>query len=66
MSARLIPHSHCMNCETPTEEGEEFCSPECRQDYTTRNKKSQRRMFYFYIIAIVAMVAIGIASTFFE
>jgi len=63
MPGRLPPHSHCLNCELPIPEGDEFCSPDCETDFTTGNKKRQRRMFYFYLIAIVAMVAIGIVTT---
>ena len=63
MPARLPPHSHCYNCKDPITEGDKFCDEECKEEYETRNKKKQRKTFLFYIIAVIVIVGIGIATT---
>ncbi|MFP4169966.1 MAG: DUF2116 family Zn-ribbon domain-containing protein [Methanomassiliicoccales archaeon] len=63
MPASLPPHSHCWNCENPVGEGEPFCSEECRNDFYETRKKKNRKMMIFYLIAVAAIVVIGILSS---
>jgi len=64
MPERLPPHSHCLNCEVPIAEDEIFCSDKCKVVHDGKARKEKRRMMYFYLIAIVAIVAISITGSF--
>ena len=63
MPASLPPHSHCMWCDDPIPEGEDFCSQECKNALMTKRKKDSRRMFIFYVGAAIVFMIIGFAIT---
>ncbi|MBI0583014.1 MAG: DUF2116 family Zn-ribbon domain-containing protein [Methanomassiliicoccus sp.] len=56
MSVRLPPHSHCLNCEEPVPEGEQYCSEKCMVESKVKQKQSSVRNKLFYVIAAVALV----------
>jgi predicted nucleic acid-binding Zn ribbon protein len=56
MTVRLPPHSHCLECDDPVEEGIEYCSDRCREKSAAKKKKSSTRMWLFYAIAGTALV----------
>ncbi|MBC7108057.1 MAG: DUF2116 family Zn-ribbon domain-containing protein [Methanomassiliicoccales archaeon] len=63
MPQPLPPHTHCLNCDDPIPEDQDFCSEKCKDSYQERIKKERRRMMYFYIVAIVAIIGIGLISS---
>ncbi|MGB9881451.1 MAG: DUF2116 family Zn-ribbon domain-containing protein [Methanomassiliicoccales archaeon] len=63
MPLPLPPHTHCLNCEDPIPEDQDFCSEECKNSYHQRARKEKRRMMYFYIFAIIAVIGIGLVSS---
>ncbi|MDD1770581.1 MAG: DUF2116 family Zn-ribbon domain-containing protein [Methanomassiliicoccales archaeon] len=62
MPERLPPHSHCVQCDNPIQEGEEYCSDECRQARKIANQKSNRRSWIFVIIVIAALIVLGVLT----
>ena len=64
MSLRLPPHSHCMECEEPIDEGETFCSEECERAYKGREAQRKRRMPMWYLAAFAAITIITSLSLF--
>jgi predicted nucleic acid-binding Zn ribbon protein len=63
MPASLPPHSHCINCDEPIPEGEDFCSEECKKELMDKRKKNSRNMAFFYIGAAIAFMIIGFIAT---
>lgn len=63
MPVGLPPHSHCLGCDDPIPEGEEFCSAECRKNLMDKRKRDSRRMAIFYIGAAIAFAIIGYVAT---
>ena len=62
MPASLPPHSHCVYCDEPIPEGQEFCSDECKNAFMAKRKKTSRRMAIFYIGAAIAFMVIAIMA----
>ncbi|MGD1060576.1 MAG: DUF2116 family Zn-ribbon domain-containing protein [Methanomassiliicoccales archaeon] len=62
MPERLPPHSHCVQCDNPVQEGEQYCSDECRQARKLANQKSNRRTWIFFIIVIAALVVLAVLT----
>ncbi|MDD3399257.1 MAG: DUF2116 family Zn-ribbon domain-containing protein [Candidatus Methanomethylophilaceae archaeon] len=60
MALRLPPHSHCLHCESPLPEGEEFCSEECARAHSLKEGLDKRKNLLFY--AGVAVVALALLS----
>ncbi|MCQ5375340.1 MAG: DUF2116 family Zn-ribbon domain-containing protein [Methanomassiliicoccales archaeon] len=59
----LPPHTHCLNCDNPIPEDQDFCSEKCKDAYQERMKKERRRIMYFYVAAIIAIIGIGLISS---
>jgi predicted nucleic acid-binding Zn ribbon protein len=64
MTDILPDHSHCIMCDEPIPEDEEFCSDKCKEEYHYKVKKEARRMNYFYITAIVVVLLISLTVYF--
>ena len=64
MTDILPDHSHCRTCDGPIPVGEEFCSDKCKGEYHSQVKKEARRMNYFYIAAIAAVLLISLTVFF--
>lgn len=62
MSIRLPEHSHCLTCGNPVPAEESYCSEECQMEQEAKERKNRQRNLAFYIIAIVAIVAIWLYS----
>jgi predicted nucleic acid-binding Zn ribbon protein len=62
MTVRLPPHSHCLECDDPVEEGVEYCSDECRERSAIKKKRSGSRMKLFYVIAGAALILFWIVA----
>lgn len=62
MNVRLPEHSHCLHCGDPVPADATYCSDECRQERETTKRRADRRMWLFYIVAIIAVVGIWIYS----
>lgn len=62
MVVRLPPHRHCPNCNEPIPEDQQYCSERCETEVVGRKKREERRNLYFYIIAIVAIVALWLVT----
>ncbi len=60
----LLPeHSHCLHCDDPVDEGQEYCSDECKAAAESEAKKERTRNMVFFGIAAVLLVAITIMVT---
>jgi predicted nucleic acid-binding Zn ribbon protein len=60
----LLPeHSHCLQCDDPVDEGQEYCSEECRAAAQSEAKKERTRNTLFFVIAAVLLIAITIMVT---
>ena len=59
----LPEHSHCLHCDDPVDEGQEYCSDECRMAAEGEAKKERTRNMVFFGIAAVLLVAIAIMVT---
>ena len=64
MTDILPDHSHCIMCDEPIPANEEFCSDKCKEEYRSQVKKEARRMNYFYIAAIAAVLLISLTVFF--
>jgi predicted nucleic acid-binding Zn ribbon protein len=62
MPERLPPHSHCIQCDNPIQEGQDYCSDECRQARKVEREKSNRRQWIFVIIVIAALIVLGVLT----
>jgi predicted nucleic acid-binding Zn ribbon protein len=62
MKVHLPEHSHCLACGDPVPANELYCSEECRQEQEAKKRKNKQRNLLFYIVAIVAIVAVWIYS----
>jgi len=51
-----------VQCDNPIQEGEEYCSDECRQARKIANQKSNRRSWIFVIIVIAALIVLGVLT----
>jgi predicted nucleic acid-binding Zn ribbon protein len=60
MPERLPPHTHCITCNGPIPEGEQFCSEQCETEYKAKAKKDSRRGTYFMITIGVIIVAVAL------
>ncbi|MCX6650233.1 MAG: DUF2116 family Zn-ribbon domain-containing protein [Methanomassiliicoccales archaeon] len=55
----LLPeHSHCLNCDEPIDEGQEYCSDDCRQKAEGEAKKVRNRNMVFFGLAAVALIVL--------
>jgi len=60
----LLPeHSHCLHCDDPVDEGQEYCSDECMAAAKSEAKKERNRNMVFFGIAAVLLVTITIMVT---
>jgi predicted nucleic acid-binding Zn ribbon protein len=60
----LLPeHSHCLHCDDPVDEGQEYCSEECKAAAEREAKKERTRNMVFFGIAAVLLIAITIMVT---
>lgn len=60
----LPEHSHCLHCDDPVDEGQEYCSDECKSAAESEAKKERNRNMVFFGIAAVLLIAITIMVTF--
>jgi predicted nucleic acid-binding Zn ribbon protein len=56
MNIPLPPHRHCPVCNEPMGETVQFCSDDCRQQYVTKKKTSNKKTTYIYAIAAIITV----------
>ena len=55
----LLPeHSHCLHCDDPVDEGQEYCSEECRLKANAEARKERNRNMFFFAVAAVALTII--------
>lgn len=64
MALKLPPHSHCLECEEPIDEGETFCSEGCRSRYEERERLRKRKMMMFYLAAFILIMVVASISVF--
>jgi len=64
MPERLPPHTHCIQCDNPVPEGEEYCSEECKATYQKRMKDGTRRSWIFFAVVVVIMVLMAMVTVF--
>ncbi len=57
----LLPqHSHCLNCDDPVEEGQQYCSEKCRLEAESQAKKDRNKNLLFIAFAAAALIVIGL------
>lgn len=55
----LLPeHSHCLSCEEPIDEGQEYCSDACRQKAESEARKERNKNMIFLGLAAVALIVL--------
>jgi len=60
----LLPeHSHCLHCDDPVDEGQEYCSDECKAAAESESRRERNRNMIFFGIAAVLLIAITIMVT---
>lgn len=59
----LPEHSHCLNCDEPVDEGQEYCSDKCRQKFEDDAKKDRTKNTIFLGLAAVALIVITLLVT---
>jgi len=61
----LLPeHSHCLYCDEPVDEGQEYCSEECKAKAEGEARKERNKNLLFFGLAAVAIIAISLILTF--
>jgi predicted nucleic acid-binding Zn ribbon protein len=63
MAERLLPHTHCIGCDEPIPEGQEYCSEKCEVEYKAKVKKANRRGIYFIVIVGVVIIALAFLTS---
>jgi predicted nucleic acid-binding Zn ribbon protein len=60
----LLPeHSHCLNCDDPVEEGQEYCSEECRLKVESDARKERNKNYFLYGMIAVVLIAVSLLVT---
>jgi len=61
----LLPeHSHCQYCDEPVDEGQEFCSDECRENFRAEARTERNRNMMFYLLAAIALTVVTLLVMF--
>ena len=60
----LPDHGHCLVCDDPIDEGQEFCSDRCKEKFSNDLKWEKRRNLFFMTMVIILLVAFSIAALF--
>ncbi|HUT26680.1 MAG TPA: DUF2116 family Zn-ribbon domain-containing protein [Methanomassiliicoccales archaeon] len=61
----LLPeHSHCLNCDEPVDEGQEYCSEECKAIMKGEQQKERNRNMFMFAIVAVVLIAITLLVSF--
>jgi predicted nucleic acid-binding Zn ribbon protein len=58
----LPEHSHCLNCDEPVDEGQEYCSDQCRQKFEDDAKRDRNKNMIFLGLAVVALIIITMVT----
>lgn len=58
----LPEHSHCLNCDKPVDESQEYCSDQCRQKFEDDAKRDRNKNMVFLGLAIVALIVITLVT----
>lgn len=59
----LPEHSHCLNCDEPVDEGQEYCSDQCRQKFEGDARKDRNKNMMFLGLAAVVLIVITLLVT---
>ena len=62
MTAKAIPHRHCIICGKVVDTEETFCSDSCKMQYSA-NKKRQRMMMFVFVGLMVLILLLSMAGS---